>query len=314
MIWIPQIDAYFSHVVSQWTYCWLELPYLTGASSVRMSYSDIRPQFLKEYLAQRWAPGNPVLPWMQRVQEKNLSESGLVSLVFEQIQVASSGEVELLDYYHSDYPALLRSLRDPPNLLMARGSLELLHKKSVAIVGSRKASLFALEETKSLAFELARAGYVIVSGGAIGCDMAAHLGALHSHIHPAPTILVFAGGLSRLYPRCHQAYFQRLLAQGALCLSERLWSYPARPFDFPVRNRIISGLALRLLVMQAAERSGARLTAHLALEQGREVFVLNHADHDIRAAGSKALRDEGALSFDHSEDYLAGFEECAEPR
>jgi DNA processing protein len=218
--------------------------------------------------------------------------------------MAQDHGLELLDFYHSAYPQLLSLIPDPPNLLMAKGNTELLKQKAIGMVGSRKASRFAKRECFELARILAEDGFVIVSGGAIGCDMASHLGALASPLRPVPTILVFAGGLSRLYPRCHEIYFKELLAAGALFLSERLWSYPARPYDFPVRNRIISGLVLQLLVMQAGERSGAKLTAGLALEQGRDVFVLVHDTDDIRAEGSRRLLCEGALPFHSAQDFL----------
>ncbi len=301
---IPQLEAYFSHVVSQWTYRWMPLPYEELGKTQRYPLCQLRQTFLHEYARNQWLSDNS-FPWVKHAQAKGLSLSALVTLVYEQICLAQEHQVELLDFFHPLYPPLLAMIADPPNLLMAKGSLALLEQKAISIVGSRKASRFAREETYSLANSLASEGYVIVSGGALGCDISSHLGALSVPQRPVPTILVFAGGLSRLYPRCHEPYFRELATAGALFLSERLWSYPARPYDFPVRNRIISGLSLKLLVMQAGERSGAKLTAGLALEQGREVYVLIHDTSDIRAKGSQILLEDGAIPFHNSQDFLS---------
>ena len=304
MTWNPQIDAIFSHVVSQWVYRWMPLPHFDDAAMPRLSLDVLSFSDFTNYLADRWDPLFPRWPWMEFLELKQLSRTALANLVYEQVQKVSEHGASLLDYYHPAYPSLLRCIADPPNALTVRGPLELLRRPTVGIVGSRHASVFALEQTKELARCLAQKGYVIVSGGALGCDLAGHLGALASGITPVPTLAIFAGGLAQLYPRCNQPFFDRILEGGAGFVTERLWDYPARPFDFPVRNRIISGLAERILVMQAAERSGARLTASAALDQGREVFVLVHPVDDVRALGSQQLLEDGALPFYSADDYL----------
>lgn len=301
---IPQIDAIFSHVVSQWTYRWLPLPDFDLRKAPRIVLASLSLQDVQNYLEKRWNPSLPVWPWMEAMHRKNLSHAALATLVYDEIQIVEAKGGAILDFYHPQYPIYLRYINDPPNALTAIGSLGLLETFSVGIVGSRKASAFALYETRELARALALRGHVIVSGGAIGCDIAGHLGALGSGIDPCPTIVVFAGGLSQLHPRCHQVFFEQMQAKGALFLSERLWDYPARPFDFPARNRIISGLSQRLIVMQAGEKSGARLTASSALDQGREVYVMVHPEEDVRALGSHQLIDDGAMPFLSAQDYL----------
>jgi DNA processing protein len=138
---------------------------------------------------------------------------------------------------------------------------------------------------------------VVVSGGAFGCDIAAHLGVLRGRFNPAPAICVFAGGLARLYPRANDRVFRQLLATGGVLVSERLWYASCRPRDFTARNRIIAGLSGLTVVMQAAQRSGALVTARLALDRGADVAVLHHPQDDVRARGSQQLLADGAVGF-----------------
>jgi DNA processing protein len=158
-------------------------------------------------------------------------------------------------------------------------------------------------------FELGRGlalmpGVAVASGGAFGCDIAAHHGVLDAGTRPAAAVVVFAGGLGCLYPRAHARIFAKLRERGAALLSERLWSAGCRPRDFAARNRIISGMAVRVFVMQAAARSGAAITARVATEQGREVSVLVHPERDVRAAGSRELLQDGAEPLASADEYL----------
>lgn len=302
MNWVPHIDAICSHVVSQWTYRWHALPRQGTLSSARDAWSL---KTLTQYLQDRFDSRLPSLPWMRTVRDKHLSLTAIASLAYEQVAKVRDHGAALIDYYHPLYPELLRNIPDPPNLFTGLGSLELLQGHGVAVVGSRRASSWALGESRKLAHALALRKQVVISGGALGCDIAAHAGALAAGGRPAQTIVVFAGGLAKFYPAYNQRDFDELREAGALFISERLWDYPARPCDFPVRNRIISGLASRLLVMQAGERSGAKISALSAIDQGREVYVLVHPREDIRAQGSQQLIEEGAIPFESSADFLS---------
>ncbi len=196
------------------------------------------------------------------------------------------------------YPEDLAAIPDPPLVLTLLGDASLLRKtQRSAVVGSRKASAHALHESFALGRLLADAGHVVVSGGALGCDIAAHAGVLATRHDPAPAIIVLAGGLVRFYPEANRRYFDALRQRGALFVSERLWCAEARPHDFPARNRIICGLSKTTYVMQAARASGAMITARQALDQGRDLAVLTHPPGDIRAAGGAALLADGARAF-----------------
>lgn len=305
-----QLEAIITHAVSQLAYKWLPVPLPLPMANARPLESDrVDPFALTlrgwlSYIEEQRLDASPSA-WVRILAKLKMSEVGLATVIFDNLLQLKMHNAVLIDFYHPHYPYLLKHIPDPPACLTCKGDLNLLNKPKLCLVGSRKASDFAFQESRSLSLALARKGAVVVSGGAVGCDAAAHLGALDSELIPVPTIVVFAGGLSKLYPQCLNSLFERLENQGALFVSERLWEYPSRPKDFPVRNRIIAGLSSYLVLMQAADKSGALSTASYALEQGREVYVLTHESDDIRAEGSRRMVDEGALPFHSTEDFLS---------
>lgn len=221
----------------------------------------------------------------------------LAQLLYGHVQSCAQRGGHIVIYGERFYPERLSTIPDPPLALTLLGNPALLSLPKVGIVGSRRASPHALRESFALGQIMAQRGWVVVSGGAFGCDIAAHRGVLATRVAPSPAIVVFAGGFKALYPRGNAAVFRELSQQGGLFISERLWQAPSRPHDFPVRNRIIAGLSPTLMVMEAGERSGAILTAGFSLNQGGEVWVLQHPEQDIRAAGSNRLIADGADSF-----------------
>lgn len=176
----------------------------------------------------------------------------------------------ILAWQDEHYPRLLKEIYDPPLVLFYRGELECLQQPGIAIVGSRHATPYGINVAERLARDLAHAGIVISSGLARGIDSAAHRGALEAK---GKTIAVLGSGLDSIYPRENQKLARQIEAQGCL-LTEFPLGTPPAPQNFPVRNRIISGLALGTCVVEAAEFSGSLITARLALEQGREVFAV----------------------------------------
>jgi len=299
---IPQLESHISHVLSQWMYRWLSLPIRKTEIHPRVDIDALDVSDWIDYIQYR-IEGESA-PWTLLMRSAQASPVALATLIFENIKQTRRAGAQFIDFYHPLYPALLACIKDPPNCLTVIGPADTLSKPTIGVVGSRRASGFAMRETEEVAAALAAEGGVIVSGGALGCDITAHRGALRSGERPCPTIVVLAGGLSRFYPRCNESVFRLLQKSAAVFISERLWEYPARPYDFPVRNRIITGLSPRLLLMQAGERSGAKVTAQLALEQGREVFVMVHPENDVRALGSKQLLLEGATPFFSAQDYM----------
>ncbi|MGD8910288.1 MAG: DNA-processing protein DprA, partial [Chromatiales bacterium] len=189
----------------------------------------------------------------------------------------------ILTLADSDYPELLRQIDDPPPVLYLIGNTELLHQPQLAVVGSRNPTPNGLGNAREFARTLASAGLCITSGLAIGIDGAAHEGALSN----GSTIAVLGTGPDRIYPASHHELAHRI-ADNGLLISEFAPGTPARAENFPRRNRIISGLSLGTLVVEAAAQSGSLITARLALEQGREVFAIPGSIHNPQARGCHA--------------------------
>jgi DNA processing protein len=207
---------------------------------------------------------------------------------------------QLLTWFDEDYPRLLREIPDPPVALFVIGERAVLSLPQLAVVGSRNATAAGRENARAFAHELAQAGLVITSGMALGVDAAAHRGALESG---AATIAVMGTGLDRVYPARHRELAHAIAQQGAL-LSEFPLGTAPRPENFPIRNRIVSGLALGVLVVEAAERSGALITARLGSEQGREVFAIPGSIHSPLSRGCHRLIRQGAKLVETARDIL----------
>ena len=199
-------------------------------------------------------------------------------------------EAQILPIASAEYPPLLREIPDPPALLYVRGDVRHLSMPALAVVGSRKSSQAGLRSAGELSTQLAAAGLAICSGLALGIDGAAHRAALGAG---AITLGVMATGLDRVYPRQHQSMAAEIVERGVLVTEFPLGTPPTRE-RFPQRNRIISGLSLGVLVVEAALRSGSLITARMALEQNREVFALPHSIYHAQGRGCNALLKEGA--------------------
>ena len=190
-----------------------------------------------------------------------------------------------------EYPDRLRNIFDPPLLLYVQGRMPRFDEEvGIAMVGTRQASAYAMEMGEKLAFQMAGLGAVIISGLASGGDAAAHRGALRAD---GFTAAVIGGGHDIIYPREHRWLYEDIAARGVI-LSEYPPGTEPRGAHFPVRNRIISGLSLGVVVIEAPERSGALITANRALDQGRDVFVIPGQVGDRRCAGSNRLLRDGA--------------------
>lgn len=198
------------------------------------------------------------------------------------------------------YPPLLLQTADPPLLLYAQGDLALLAKPSIAIVGSRRPTAQGRDNARAFARELANDGLAVVSGLAQGIDGAAHEGALGG---AAGTIAVVGTGLDRVYPPQHLELAHRI-AQHGLLLSEFAPGMPPLPDNFPLRNRIIAGLSLGTLVVEAAIRSGSLITARMASEAGREVFAIPGSIHAPQAKGCHWLIKQGAKLVESAADIV----------
>ena len=197
------------------------------------------------------------------------------------------------------YPPRLAAIDDPPPLLAVRGNLDTLMRPMIAIVGSRNASAAGMKFAQSLAHDLASAGFIIVSGLARGIDQAAHRASLATG-----TVAALAGGHSQIYPPEHADLAQAIVAGIGAAISEMPLDHSPRAADFPRRNRLISGTAVGVVIVEAAHRSGSLITARMAAEQGREVFAVPGSPLDPRTAGANDLLKQGATLVTSAADII----------
>ncbi len=201
------------------------------------------------------------------------------------------------------YPKSLLSIADPPPVLYAKGRIELLSRPALAVVGSRNATAQGVQNAERFASMLSTSGLTVVSGLALGIDAAAHIGACSNDAGFGSTIAITGTGLDLVYPAKHRSLAHRIAEHGCL-LSEYPLGTPAIASNFPRRNRLISGMSLGVLVVEAALQSGSLITARSALEQGRDVFAIPGSIHSPLAKGCHQLIRQGAKLVESAEDIM----------
>lgn len=249
----------------------------------------------------------PALPW------SSLIEAGLTPLQAEKLKnpprasiqlakqwLASDPQHQLVHWHHSAYPALLREIKHPPTALFTAGNIKLLQTQQLAIVGSRRPTPVGKKIAFDWAAQLSALGVTITSGLAQGIDACAHQGALSVQ---GPTIAVLGHGLMHQYPKQNTALFEQIRREGLL-VSEYLPDQPPLAALFPIRNRIVVGLAAGTLVVEAAERSGSLISAGYAAEYNRELFAVPGSVFNPQAAGCHQLIQQGAKLTRHIADIL----------
>jgi DNA processing protein len=231
------------------------------------------------------------------------------SAAAEELARCREHAVELLTLEDARYPRPLTNIPDPPGVLFARGMLQPGDALAIAIVGTRHASSYGIRHAERFAGALARAGYTIVSGLARGIDSAAHRGALAAG---GRTLAVLGSGVLKVYPPEHKTLAEEVIARGAL-LSELPPLAPPQGHAFPQRNRIITGLSLGVLIVEAGDNSGALISARHAMEQGREVFALPGSIDNVGSRGCHRLIRDGAKLVERVDDILEELGPLAEP-
>ncbi len=210
----------------------------------------------------------------------------------------------ILTQEDAEYPELLREIYDPPIVLYVKGRLEPRDKNSVAIVGSRQATHYGVEVARRFGYQLAHLGVTVVSGGARGIDTAAHQGALNAK---GRTVAVLGTGINLVFPPENWELFERIMAQGAV-ITQFPFNRPADKQSFPIRNRIVAGMTLGTVVVEAPLASGALITSNFATEQGRQVFAVPGRIDSPRSKGCHDLIKNGAKLCECAEDILSEFE------
>ena len=221
----------------------------------------------------------------------------------KEVQEISKADCELIAYDSDDYPHVLKQIPDAPLLLYVRGDAKLLSQYAVAMVGSRRPSAYGSSVAHRLAHDLAQRQLVIVSGLARGVDSASHRGALEAK---GKTVAVLGSGIDVIYPRENKKLADEIAKSGAVISEFPLGTAPT-PENFPIRNRIISGLSLGVIVVEAAEYSGSLITARLALEQNREVFAVPGNITSAQSFGPNHLIKQGAKLVDQWMDVIEEF-------
>jgi DNA processing protein len=211
---------------------------------------------------------------------------------------------QILTQTDEDYPALLREIYDPPIVLYARGKLTAKDRNAVAIVGSRQTTSYGLETARKLGYQLAYVGVTVVSGGARGIDTASHQGALSAK---GRTVVVLGTGINIIFPAENAELFERVIANGAV-ITQFPFNRNADKQSFPIRNRIVAGMTLGTVVVEAHLASGALITAHFATEYGRQIFAVPGRIDSPRSKGCHDLIKKGAKLCEGAEDILCEFE------
>ncbi|RWB70273.1 MULTISPECIES: DNA-processing protein DprA [unclassified Mesorhizobium] len=226
-----------------------------------------------------------------------------------ELEAARRAGARFVGIGEADYPLLLKTMDNPPPLLAMKGEGAVFRLPAVAIVGARNASLAGIKMARMLAADLGREGYGIVSGLARGIDTAAHQGSLSTG-----TVGVLAGGLDQPYPPENARLCDDIAERGGAVVSEMPFGWQPRAQDFPRRNRIVAGMALGLIVVEAAQRSGSLISARLANEMGRLVFAVPGSPLDPRAAGCNALLKDGVTLVTEAADVLGALAPLAGTR
>ncbi|WP_394173087.1 DNA-processing protein DprA [Thalassotalea litorea] len=277
------------------TIYWLAMVKLTG----------VRHQ-LKLQLLNQYSPSQ--LFQMNRQQLISLGLSNPQAAKFNQALIDDAQalftqcqalNIVCIDLQHASYPPLLKEISDPPLVLFVQGNQALLDQVQLAIVGPRMATFSALDIAEDFARGLSETGFIVTSGLALGIDSAAHRGAL---MGAGKTVAVVATGLDQVYPRRNRDLVTQILNQEGTIVSEYLPGTPPRAGNFPRRNRIITGLSLGTLVVEAALKSGSLISARLAMEQNREVFAIPGSINNANSKGCHQLIKQGAHLVETTED------------
>jgi DNA processing protein len=228
---------------------------------------------------------------IQAVSAQSLATGKSAELAREEIARAASAGVTMISTDDPSYPPRLKEIYDPPLILYVRGNLEVLTKPGIAMVGTRHPTPYGTGMAERLACDLAAQGLVIISGMARGVDTASHRGAIAAK---GRTLAVFGTGVDVVYPKENSRLSEQILALGGALISEFPLGTFAAPQNFPIRNRILSGMSLGVLVVEAAEYSGTRITARCALEQNRDVFAVPGNVTNKNSWGPNTLIKQGA--------------------
>jgi DNA processing protein len=285
-----------------------ELSFAEKRDWLRLSRTPrVGPVAFRDLIA-RYKTAKAAIDALPSIMRRKDSVVPPVDKIEAEMEQAELRGVKLLASCEDDYPLYLKALDPPPPLISVLGRTDILHQPCVAIVGSRNASAIGQRFARQIATQLGNEGYTIISGLARGIDANAHSGALQTG-----TAAVLGGGIDHIYPRENTELYEAISTQGCL-ISESPLGYRATARDFPRRNRIISGLSMGVIVIEAAERSGTLITARYATEQNREVMAAPGSPLDPRTKGCNRLIQQGAALIENTQDIINCLENIRPPQ
>lgn len=219
---------------------------------------------------------------------------------YKEIEEAKNLGVKIIPFDSDDFPEQFKKIKDPPILIYQKGELRKSDTLAVSIVGSRKCTEYGKSISRHISYELASLGITIVSGMAYGIDTEAHLGAIDAN---GRTVATFGSGIDVIYPKSNESVYKKIIEHGAV-ISEFPLHFKPNAYNFPFRNRLISGFSLATVVIEAKERSGSLITANFAVEQGKEVFAVPGNITSALSKGTNMLIKDGAIPFLEISDIL----------
>lgn len=256
-------------------------------------------------LVHGWVPGENITPFLENAQLsktliRRIQKKFQLSFIRHVKRTIEERRIQTITWFDSTYPKVLKEIAQPPWILYVLGDPGLLHTPCLAVVGTRMPTPYGLRMTQKFSSQLSYYGYTIVSGLANGIDTEAHRSTLEAH---GKTIAVLASGVDVIYPKRNRQLYRKIFETGAI-ISESAPGTQPHPGLFPQRNRVISGLSLGTLVVEAAKKSGSLITANYSLEQGREVFAIPGPIDSPLSQGTLQLVQEGAKCVKEMEDIL----------
>jgi DNA processing protein len=286
---VPEVLAVISRPSESLALQWLALSLTPGLGPKRgrslVEHLGSVQNVFKASLTELEAAG------IQAASAQSLGTGRSMELAHDELGRAAAAGVSVVCLDDSSYPAQLRQIYDPPLVLYVRGNVDVIGQPGVAVVGTRHPTPYGLGMAERLACDLAARGLIIFSGLARGVDAAAHRGAINAK---GKTVAVFGTGVDVLYPKENTRLTEQMLSLGGALISEFPMNTFAAPQNFPIRNRIISGISIGVLVVEAAEYSGTRITSRCALEQNREVFAVPGNVTNKNSWGPNTLIKQGA--------------------